>query len=342
MNLAWDIFLLLLLVGGIVIACEAFTNAIEWLGKLLKLNEGAVGSVLAAVGTALPETVIPIIAIVGAWLAGTSGGEAIGEGAIIGAPFMLSTLAMFVTGVAVVVFVRQGRRTEDMMVDATVLGRDLLTFLLTYAAAIAISFLPDWRIVGPLSLKALLGCGFIVIYALYVKRTLSAPGELGEDLGPLHFARNHATPPLGRVIWQISISLGAILVGAHLFVNRIEHLSHLLQVPALLLSLLITPIATELPEKLNSVIWVRVRKDTLALGNLTGAMVFQSCIPVAVGMWLTPWKLSAASIYSAVLALTASAIMIWYLRVRKKLTVYLLLICGGFYLLFLLGIFFVR
>ena len=74
----------------ILAGAELFTNGIEWFGRKLGLAEGAVGSVLAAVGTALPETMIPIIAIVFASGASTSG---IGVGAILGAPFMLATLA---------------------------------------------------------------------------------------------------------------------------------------------------------------------------------------------------------------------------------------------------------
>ena len=46
-----------------LVGAELFTNGIEWFGRKLQLAEGAVGSVLAAVGTALPETMIPIIAI---------------------------------------------------------------------------------------------------------------------------------------------------------------------------------------------------------------------------------------------------------------------------------------
>jgi cation:H+ antiporter len=62
-----------------------------------------------------------------------------------------------------------------------------------------------------------------------------------------------------------------------------------LGVPALILSLLIVPMATELPEKFNSVLWVRNGKDTLALRNLTGAMAFQSAIPAAFGMLFSDW-----------------------------------------------------
>ena len=38
----------------ILAGAELFTNGIEWFGLKLGLAEGAVGSVLAAVGTALP------------------------------------------------------------------------------------------------------------------------------------------------------------------------------------------------------------------------------------------------------------------------------------------------
>ena len=56
-----------------------------------------------------------------------------------------------------------------------------------------------------------------------------------------------------------------------------------------ILALIIAPIATELPEKFNSVLWVRNGKDTLAMGNITGAMVFQSCLPTVLGLLFTTW-----------------------------------------------------
>src|SRR4029079_13215694 len=103
----------------ILLAAELFTNGIEWFGHKLNLAEGAVGSVLAAVGTALPETMIPLIAIL------LGGGEAaghIGVGAILGAPFMLSTLAMFVTGIAVLIAARHREAGDVMPVQTRVLS----------------------------------------------------------------------------------------------------------------------------------------------------------------------------------------------------------------------------
>jgi cation:H+ antiporter len=93
---------LVLSLATILGAAILFTNAIEILGERLNLGAGAVGSLLAAVGTALPETMIPVVAIVGALILGTGGAAAseIGIGAILGAPFLLATLAFFIVGVA--------------------------------------------------------------------------------------------------------------------------------------------------------------------------------------------------------------------------------------------------
>ena len=105
----------------ILAGSELFTNGIEWIGEGFGLSEGAVGSVLAAVGTALPETLLPLVAI----LSGRVTGEDIGIGAILGAPFMLTTLAMVVIAVTVLVTARGGRRTTDLVFDVPVLRQDL-------------------------------------------------------------------------------------------------------------------------------------------------------------------------------------------------------------------------
>lgn len=76
----------------ILVAAELFTNALEHFGERLGISEGVTGSLFAAVGTALPETLIPLLAL----FAGTSNitlNEEVGVGAILGAPLMLSTLS---------------------------------------------------------------------------------------------------------------------------------------------------------------------------------------------------------------------------------------------------------
>src|SRR6187455_659098 len=158
-----DILILVAAFVIILIGAELFTNGIEWFGRKLQLAEGAVGSVLAAVGTALPETMIPIIAILTG--GGSESSHGVGIGAILGAPFMLATLAMFVTGVAVMAVAR-GRGADDTMrVDTGVLAHDMRYFGIAYAIAIGAAFLP----VEPVWLKWIVAVVLLAIYAWYVK-----------------------------------------------------------------------------------------------------------------------------------------------------------------------------
>ncbi len=100
-----EILLLIISLLTILVSAEIFTNSIEVLGKKLSLSQAVVGSILAAVGTALPETILPFVAIL---LHGGDVGRHIGMGAILGAPFMLATLAFFLVGIAVIVgFIRK-------------------------------------------------------------------------------------------------------------------------------------------------------------------------------------------------------------------------------------------
>ncbi len=295
-----DIAILVIAFLVILLGAELFTNGIEWFGRKLNLAQGAVGSVLAAVGTALPETMIPIIAIIFG-----GGGEAthdVGVGAILGAPFMLSTLAMFVTGLGVIAF-RERRATDTrMVVDTAVLVHDIRYFVIAYGLAIATAFLPPSLDLIRYAVAFLL----LGIYAWYVKGHFAEEaGEEEDELPPLRFHRmdrgaHRADPHVPRlriVNIQVIVSLACIVGGAWLFVGAVEELATTLGISELLLALVIAPIATELPEKFNSLIWVRQGKDTLAMGNITGAMVFQSAFPTFVALVFagSAWHISGDS-----------------------------------------------
>lgn len=324
-----DIGLLIVSLGIILIGAEAFTNGIEWLGKKLKLGAGAVGSILAAVGTALPETMVPIMAFVGG--VGTEGAD-IGIGAILGAPFMLATIAFFITGLAALIFRRNNR---PLRLDAKVVNHDLKFFLIVYSMAILASFLPNQ------TLKNGAALALVAAYMIYVYLILrDSKGECKhEKLAPLYVARRAYDPSMASILVQLALALVAIVFGAHRFVNAVHPIAVALGVPVFVLALIITPIATELPEKFNSVLWIRRGKDTLAMGNLTGAMVFQSSMIPAIGIALTPWKLDSLALWSAVLALSAALIPYLALRRKGRILPTTLLIGGVFYLFFILMIF---
>ena len=299
----------------ILVGAELFTNAVEWFGHQLGLAEGAVGSVLAAVGTALPETMIPLVAIV--FGAGTHS-DAVGVGAILGAPFMLATLAMFVTGVAVVARARRRAGDDRLAVDPLILGHDVQIFALIYGFAIAVAFLPA-DLAGPRWLAAIVLIG---AYGWYVRGHLKGEAvEAQASLAPLRFGRldrgrapGAPAPRVRIVVVQLLAALGAIIGGAVIFVGAVETLARSVGLDETLLALVIAPIATELPEKLNSVIWIGRGKDTLALGNITGAMVFQAAIPTSIALLFasSQWSIGSGSwvaFASAGVALLSTAII---------------------------------
>ena len=288
-----------------------FTNAIEWAGHRLELGEGATGSILAAVGTAMPETLIPIVAIIG----GTEGAEDVAIGAIIGAPFLLATIAMALVGISALIYRNRREQGTKLNAHEETLDRDLLFFLIFFAAGIAIGLgLPD-------GLQIPCAIIFVGAYGLYVRNTLRGGGEIqkAETIGPLYMDRTPGDdPPTGTIILQLVVGLGAIIGGAHLFVEELLHVAENLGIDALVLSLVLAPLATELPEKANSFFWVRDGKDTLALGNITGAMVFQSTIPIAVGLLLTEWELDRFAVVSGILGLAGGVIAYFTISRRDR------------------------
>ena len=318
----------------IILGAELFTNGIEWLGVRLKLSEGTVGSVLAAVGTALPETLIPFVALV--FFREASSHE-IGVGAILGAPFMLGTLAFCVTALAAVVY--RGRRTTGwhLDIDRQILGRDLGFFVPLYGAAIAVSFAPPGHWGRPT-----VAIGLVLAYCFYLYLNLRETME-GEKEEPLMlnlvwacfplvcrqpdreaYAQrlefiNGRHPRLRACGGQVALALGLIIGGAYQFVHATQEITHMIGFSPLVFSLIVAPVATELPEKFNSVIWIRQGKDTMSLGNITGAMVFQSTFPVTLGMFLTPWSFSGTdtgdcALLSAGIALFSALLVIFAAR----------------------------
>lgn len=234
----------ILLVGAYV-----FTNAIEWAGHRLRLGEGAVGSLLAAVGTALPESIIPVIALIG-------GGKAndVAVGAILGAPFMLATIAMGLVGVATIVFRKRRPRGTALDVHAPTLTRDLSFFLVLLAVALALG------LGAPVSLRYAVAAGLVLAYAVYALLTVRGGGgvQASESLKPLYLDPSRGDPPSSAaIVLQLLVALGAIVGGSHLFVEELLHVADRIGVSALVLSLVLAPLATELPEKANSLLWTR-------------------------------------------------------------------------------------
>jgi cation:H+ antiporter len=232
-----------------------------------------VGSILAAVGTALPETMIPIVAILGAVIVGSGGAAAgeIGIGAILGAPFLLATLALFIVGLSTIGYKNRRGSGSEIVVNRAVTIPDMVFFLVCFGLAVVAGLINL-----PLVLKIGLAVFLLVAYAAYVIYTIKTGSDAteGEPPDSLTLWPFRSTAPTWAVTAQVVGSVAVMGFGAHIFVDAVGHISTAIGIPAGLIALVLAPLATELPEKFNSVIWLRENKDTLALDNITGAMVF--------------------------------------------------------------------
>ena len=325
---------LLLLAALLVIltGAELFTNSLEHLGQRFRLSEGLVGSVFAAVATALPETVVPIIAVFFGGHDATAG-ESVGVGAILGSPLMLVTLAL-----ALVALFSGGTRGWNVPLKPEFTGmvRDLGYFVVAYGIALLSLFVP--RTGG---VPAVIGLCLVFLYGYYVFNTVQASARLvrqGHSTKadrPLHLKRLGVPHNLSMELIQLLVGLILIITGAKLFVTGVEVIAALTGLSALVLALVVVPIATEMPEKLNSILWVKRGKDTLAFGNLTGAMVFQGTLLPAFGLQLSSWHADRDVLFTMAITL-AMAVWTLFLTLRRRLTPASLLLNGAAYLLFLL------
>ncbi len=323
---------LVLPLAAILGAAILFTNAVEIMGDRLNLGAGAVGSLLAAVGTALPETMIPIVAILGALIVGSGGAAAgeIGIGAILGAPFLLATLALFIVGLAALGYRRRRSTGSEITADRETAIPDLAYFLPCFALAAAAGMFSL-----PLVLKIFVAVLLLAAYVIYVVRTVKEGGEAeGHTPSNLTLWPSRSEAPTWAVAAQLVGTVVVMGFGAHFFVGGVEHLSLTLGIPAGLIALVLAPLATELPEKFNSVIWLRDNKDTLALGNITGAMVFQSTIPVSIGILFTPWQLDFLSALAAAFAILSGMVFLGFLLRRAPLRAFVMLGAGSLYIVF--------
>ncbi len=299
---------LLLFIGSAVaiyLACEYFVNGIEWCGQHLKLGATAVGSVLAAFGTALPESAVTFTAVV---FGQTPEQKDIGVGAAMGGPLVLATIAYGIVGLTW--WLNRGRlKTSGYLLnaDGRELAKDQIAFLCLFVVKVSLGLLAfAW--------KPWLGVLFLSAYGLYVWREIrSEHGQAEvEELEPLKLRRSK--PDMKWAMLQVGLALIVIAGASHIFVNQLETIGTFAGLSPHLAALLLSPVATELPETMNAIIWVRQGKARLALANISGAMMIQASIPSALGLFFTPWRFDTTLLVSGLVTGLAMVVMLVLFR----------------------------
>ena len=330
-----SVALLIAAAVAIYLSCEFFVNGIEWVGRRCSVSQSATGSVLAAFGTALPESVVTFVAVV----FGKNASEVeLGVGAAIGGPLVLATLAYAVVGATFLIAAHKspGVAATGLFVPAT--ARRLMSDQQWFMGIFVVKILLGLVV---FTFKPWLGLIFLLAYGLYVRQEMRRVDDVDEEssgLEPLKIRPKDTDPAVGWVLLQTGAALTLIFLSSQLFVRQLAIIGPASGLSPQLIALLLSPIATELPEILNAVIWVRQGKQNLALANISGAMMIQATIPSTLGIFFTPWLLSPALIWAAVITM-ASIMGLYVLLRRGKLTGTRLAWFGLFYLLFAAGLF---
>ena len=310
---------------AIVFSCILFTNAIEFLGNKLKLGNSATGSILAVIGTGLPEFVVPLVAIFGCYLTNDKINIAkdIALGAILGSPFMLSTLALFLLSIVLII-----QKRKALNVDIAFVLREYKYFLLAYfiATLFSFKFLNEFKYIAIFLL--------IALYILFAYRTIlkSRCACIECECEKIYF--KFKNKKVGLYL-QLLFSILILVLSSHYFVNEIKYFSFAIGIEPVILSLLVTPFATELPECINSLIWLKQKKDDLALANILGAIVFQATLLFALGMLLTSWNVNNLILINSILTIFASLIFLLLVYISRKIKLSFLLFLGVIYYIFL-------
>lgn len=311
-----------------LIAATLFTNAVEWGARSLGMGHGMTGSVMAAVGTAMPETIVPIVALI-------SGGHEATQtatGAILGAPLMLATIGLGLVGVVSLLCGRTYLR-----VGASDARRVLWAFSMSFVLLILGAFLPT-------PLRWVDAAVLALFYVAFVRRTIRADVAPEGDYEPLWFSRLAAGwSPDGRgrlalPAFQAVVGLAGLALASEIFLFGLHRVASVAHLSPLVLALLLVPIATELPEVTAGTLWIRRDRDSLALGNVTGSMVFQATFPAIVGLCFTPWRLSEAGFLAA--GISGVAVIVGLFAAGKRgVSAWLLAPAGiGLYVVYALAV----
>jgi cation:H+ antiporter len=312
----------------LVLASDAFTNAVEWVGAKTGLAHSAVGAVVAAIGSSLPETMVAFVALV---LLRDAASLQVGIGAVIGAPFMLATAVLCLIGLTAMM--RRPLRDEKLTASMSSMTFGLVLFSFTFAVVIGASFAP--------TLPVRIAASAIVLgsYAAYLWYHLRARAVEEQRPRSLRFAPRASSPATILVWLQLVVALIVTLLASRWFVMSVSRAAETIGAAPLLVSLILSPIATEIPEAMNATLWMRRRLDELALGNVVGAMMFQTSVASALAMLVTPWQLNRDVYAAAAATFAAVAVVVVGSLYRRSVSARALAACGLFYVAYLAYVF---
>ncbi|MGC8644893.1 MAG: sodium:calcium antiporter [Thermoplasmata archaeon] len=297
------------IVAGIFILIAsslALTVAIEGIGTRLRMSDSLTGAILSPMFTALPELIIVIEAIV---VVGSGPGSEIAAGTIIGEPFMVSSIGI----PAAVVVLLLSRKNDPEKLDPS-----LARVVILLGAVFPLMLIPHFF--NSLAARILTSAILVIVYVLFMLLWKS------EGEGSRRKISNRYLAIL------VAFGLLMLLAGSTVLVESINIFASQSGASRELISILIIPVGTIVPETMNSLIWASKLKTNLAVSALLGEELLFTTIFPAIGMAASEWIITLDGIV-AILFFSAFSVAIGIGLTRSRGTIFPLL----FYFLSFVG-----
>ena len=238
MELATNIFLLLLGISILVWGANKFVDHASVIAKHMGISDLVIGLTLIAFGTSAPEIFVGISSII-------NQNEEIALGTAIGSN--ISNIAL-IFGVSCLYLVGP---SKTQLWNLLPFGLSVVLLGLTLADG-SISFNESMGFVGIL---------MIFMFVLFKTDGLNEEASEGSN-------------EFGRSLFMSLIGLITLIAGANIAVIYAENTALLLGVPKVIIGLTIIALGTSLPELAATVVALRKGKHQMVVGNIIGSNVF--------------------------------------------------------------------
>jgi cation:H+ antiporter len=284
-----NLFSMLIWLGELTIASWILSYGAEHLSE--KYGAKFVGRVLLSIATTLPE-----IAIVMYAAAKGSYGVAIGSG-------LGSNLLMMTLGLAIMLIIATTRLSKAPLkhIDVSTFKNDML-FLIFAAVISFVLFLDGYNYIDGFIFLGLFA-GYIVLslYEMRIENKEKVANTMNNNFNSADNANNNNSNK--KLIIEKGIpynnkkflkAMGAFLIGAfgivmgaEPFIHSLEGFSTDVGISAVILAVIISPIAGEMPEKISMMLLARkgAAGAAIAIANVLGSKILNNTLLLAVAVF---------------------------------------------------------
>lgn len=291
-------------IAMIIVSSFLLTLAIEEIGRRGRLSDRLTGAVISPIFTSLPELAVILIALL---FVGRTSGSEIAAGTIIGEPFMVSALGFPIVALTLL-FARKKRRLEE--IDGT-LSKMLIFMGLIFPIILVPHFFSSVYV------RPVVAVLLVILFIVFLK-LVRGKGNFEEEASDFKIK----TGAMFALI--LALGIGLLLGGSSLLVTGIDNLSQQIGVNRELITILLVPLGTIVPETMNAVIWAYRGRTSLAIGAMVGEEIFFVTLYPVIGILASQWVITTDGILAVGLTSSFSAVL-GFITYRSRNAVYIFL-----------------